>query len=376
MKIAIIGPAYPYRGGIANFNERLAQQYYDENDTVVVYTFKMMYPNFLFPGKSQVVEEERSFAFNIIRCINAINPLNWIKVAKQISQEKYDIVLVAFSIPFLAPALASIARLEKRKNINTKIIGIIHNLFPHEKRIGDKLLTNYFMHSLDYSIALSNKVEKDIKNTYPALKVNLLQHPIYDIFGEAVDRNMGLQQLGLNNVPYLLFFGLIRAYKGLDLLLEAMQKVIAYDASIHLIVAGEFYDNIEEYKSIIEKNNLEKNIIIYNEFIPEEKVKLYFSVADAVVQPYKKATQSGITQICYHFNTPMIATNVGGLPETIPNNVVGLICEPNTDDLATTIIQFYSKNKAAFFRENIKLEKQKYSWHHFSTSIQAIVNDK
>ncbi len=362
MKIAILGPAFPYRGGIANFSERLANEFVNSGDTIHLYTFKMMYPDFIFPGKTQYAETPLQFPLTITRNINSVNPLNWFNVGKQIQQQNFDIILVAYSIPFLGPSLGTIARIVK-KSKQTKIISIIHNLNPHEKRIGDSVLSNYFLNSCDAHIALSKKVEEDIflkDKTHPVI---YYPHPVYDTFGKIIDKKSAKQILQLDeNTSYIIFFGLIREYKGLDLLLHAMADDKLKNENIKLIVAGEFYSDVEKYQNIIKENKLENKIIIYNQFIPDNEVNTYFCASDIVIQPYRHATQSGITQICYHFNKPMIVTNVGGLPETVPNNIVGLVCEPNSESIAQAILYFYHNKKESEFINNIVEEKKKYSW--------------
>lgn len=373
MKIAIIGPAHPYRGGIANFSERLAQEFKDNDDIIDLYTFKMMYPNFLFPGQSQYAETNLKYNLNIYKIINSINIFNWYKVGKLISKQNYDIVLIAYSIPFLAPCLGTIARIIKR-NSTTNIIALTHNLIPHEKRIGDNIFSNYFVNSCDAYITLSNKVKNDILTINQDAKIEVAVHPIYDTFGDSLDKTISRNKLNLDiNKKYILFFGLIRHYKGLDLLIEAMPAIIEFDTNIQLIIAGEFYEDIEKYKDLISKNKLDKNIIIYNSFIPENEVNQYFCASNIVVQPYRNATQSGVTQICYHFNKPMIVTNVGGLPEHVPDGKVGFVCEPNTESIATAIIRFFNEDKEEYFIENIKLEKNKYSWSVLVNTIKNIL---
>ena len=374
MKIAILGPAFPYRGGIANFSERLANEFLQSNDEVHLFTFKMMYPDFIFPGKTQYAETPLHFPLTITRNINSVNPLNWRNVGKQLQQQNFDLILVAYSIPFLGPSLGRIARIAK-KNKHTKIISIIHNLNPHEKRIGDSVLSNYFLNSCDAHLALSKKVEEDILAKDKVHPVIYYPHPVYDNFGEIIDKKQSKNKLQLDeNTSYILFFGLIREYKGLDLLLHAMASSKLKNENIKLIIAGEFYSDIEKYQTIIKENGIENNVLIYNQFIPDNEVNTYFSASDLVVQPYKHATQSGITQICYHFNKPMIVTNVGGLPETVPNNIVGYVCEPNAESIAESISKFYTEKKETEFVQNILLEKKKYSWNGLVEKIKNWYN--
>jgi glycosyltransferase involved in cell wall biosynthesis len=375
MKIAIIGPAYPYRGGIANFSERLAKEFVMQHDEVRLYTFSMMYPDLIFPGRSQYAETPLLFPLTIERKINSVNPVNWNRVGKEINKQHFDLVLAAYSIPFLSPGIGTVAR-QAKKNKHTKAISIIHNLHPHEKRIGDKVLSDYFLHSMDAHVALSKKVWEDIKGADLDHQAIVYPHPVYDIFGKAIPKEQAIAELNLDpGYHYLLFFGLIRDYKGLDILLEAMASPEIQQRKIKLIVAGEFYSNKRAYLDIIQKNNLQERVILLDRFIPDPDVYRYFSAADIVVQPYKNATQSGITQIAYEFEKPMIVTDVGGLPETVPDNKVGFVCEPNPLSLARAILQFYNENKEAEFVANCKTEKQKYSWAGLANAIKSLYLD-
>jgi glycosyltransferase involved in cell wall biosynthesis len=372
MKIAIIGPAYPYRGGIANFSERLAKELLSQQDEVQLYTFSMMYPGFIFPGKSQFADTPLSFPLSIKRNINSVNPLNWNSAGKEINKEQYDLVLAAYSIPFLSPSLGTIAR-KAKKNKHTKAISIIHNLNPHEKRIGDKVLSDYFLNSMDGHLGLSKKVWEDIKGADLDHKAVYYPHPVYDIFGTAISKQDAIRKLNLDpQFHYMLFFGLVRDYKGLDILLEAMSYPEIKKLNVKLLIAGEFYADKQSYLRSIEKNNLQERIILHDRFIPDAEVHSYFSAADVVVLPYKNATQSGITQIAYEFEKPMIVTDVGGLPETVPDNKVGYVCEPNAGSLARAILQFYSDNKEAEFIANCKIEKQKYSWSGLANAVKSL----
>jgi len=371
MKVAIISPAYPYRGGIANFSERLAYELSLEKDDIQLYTFSMMYPDFLFPGRSQYATSDLQFPLKIERTINSINPFNWWKVGNKIRKQNFDLVLVAYSIPFLSPCLSVISRIIKR-NPKTKVISIIHNLHPHEKKIGDNLLSHFFLNSCDAHLSLSGKVGNDIKTMKNDAVVIAASHPIYDTFGTILEKNQAKKILQLKeNICYILFFGMIRKYKGLDLLIDAMADVSAQNKNIQMIIAGESYEPIEKYEQQIKTLNLSDFVILKNQFIPESEVNQYFCAADVVVQPYKNATQSGITQICYHFNKPMIVTNVGGLAENVSDNKVGFVCKPDKNALADAILKFYNEEKESIFIENIQQEKQKYSWRNLVGQLKS-----
>ena len=331
-KIVIVGTAHPYRGGLAAFNHRLALAFQEEiaDCEVYIYTFSFQYPDFLFPGKSQYSEDEAPKNLWIKRKVNSINPFNWWKVGKEIAALKPDIVLIKFWLPFMAPCLGSINRQIKRYWPKAKSIAILDNVIPHEKRIGDLQFIQYFVNSCDAFVAMSKSVLTDLERFTDTNKKAFLPHPIYDNFGKSVEKSLARKFLKLkNDEKILLFFGLIRSYKGLDILLEAMTDKRLQEQNIRLLIAGEYYDKREKYEEYISQHNLAKHLIAKPEFIPDNEVKYYFCAADLVVQPYKTATQSGISQIAYHFERPMLVTNVGGLPEIVHHGVVGYVIEPN-----------------------------------------------
>ncbi|HOT88832.1 MAG TPA: glycosyltransferase [Bacteroidales bacterium] len=371
-KIIIIGSAYPFRGGLAAYNERLAREYIKNGDDVVIYTFTLQYPSFLFPGKSQYSESPAPTDIKIIRIVNSINPLNWIKVGNRIKKQKPDLVIIKFWIPFMAPCFGTIARRIKKNNF-TKIISIVDNIIPHEKRVGDRILASYFVQAVHGFVAMSKSVMEDIKLFNKTKPVLFCPHPLYDHFGEIIPKEKAICNLKLDtNYKYILFFGFIRDYKGLDLLLKSFAKLSIKNKSIKLIVAGEFYTDSKPYFDLIKINQLDEFVIMHNNFIPDEKVADYFCASDIVVQPYKNATQSGVTQIAYHFNKPMIVTDVGGLAEIIPDGKVGYVVKPDSEKLAEVIFKFFDLNKEKEFMEAASVEKEKYSWTNLIKTIEKI----
>lgn len=372
--IVIIGTAYPYRGGLAAYIERLAKAYMEQGDNVEIHTFTVQYPNFLFPGKSQYSETAPPQNLYIKRTVNSINPLNWVSIGNRIKKLKPDIVIIKFWIPFMGPCFGTISRIIK-KNKHTKIISIIDNIIPHEKRIGDRMLSNYFVKPIDGFIAMSKSVLTDLETFDKDKPKVFCPHPLYDNFGKILLKDEAKSNLGLDkDTNYLLFFGLIRDYKGLDLLLEAFASESLNKYNLKLLVAGEFYCDSKPYFDLIKKHNLEQRVVMSNNFIPDDIVKDYFCAADIVVQPYKNATQSGVTQIAYHFNKPMIVTDVGGLSEIVPHNKVGYVVQPDKDEIAKAIETFYSEGKEQEFVENVKIEKTKYSWESLIEKIDELVN--
>lgn len=371
-KVIIIGPAFPFRGGIANFNNALAQEYYDRGDEVILYSFTLQYPGFLFPGTTQYESGEAPKNLKIKTLINSVNPFNWINVARKINAENPDYVIIRYWLPFMAPCLGTIARLLNNK---IKILAITDNVIPHEKRIGDTLLTRYFLKSCDAFLSLSASVLDDLSKFTNTNYKKFIPHPIYNVFGDKITKAKALENLGLNSEDkHLLFFGFVRKYKGLDLMLKAMGDSRIKAMGIKLIIAGEFYDDKTEYTDLISDLGIAKNIIMKSDFIPVNKVKDYFCAADMITQTYRTATQSGVTQIAYSFDRPMLVTDVGGLAEIVPHNKVGYVTSQNPTEIADAIIDFYTNNKEEYFSDNTSMEKKRYSWELFVVGLVELMN--
>lgn len=375
MKITILGPAYPYRGGIAALNERLAAQLQSEGHEVNIVSFRLQYPKFLFPGKTQFSEQKATFNFPISREVNSINPLNWIKVGRKLKKSQPDLLLVRFWIPFMAMSLGTICRIVAR-NRHTKIISIADNIVPHEKRPGDNLLCNYFIQSMDGFITMSGSVLSDLEKFNFQKPKLLTPHPIYDHYGKIEEREGALAKINLSSeYRYVLFFGFIRDYKGLDLLLHAFDDPYFKTNRIKLIVAGEYYTDEKRYIDLIHQLKLEQEVILKTDYIPNDQVPHYFNAADIVAQPYKSATQSGVTQIGYHFNKPMLVTNVGGLPEIIPDKVVGYVVPVDAVRIREALIDFFQNKRNETFTNNIQKEKERFSWDKMTSSIFRLAGE-
>lgn len=372
-KIILLGTTWPFRGGgIATFNERLARALIEDGNEVEIYTFTLQYPGFLFPGKTQYSEEPAPEDLNIHVKVNSVNPFNWLKIGKEIQEIKPDLLILRYWIPFMAPALGTIARIAKR-NKHTRIIAVADNIIPHEKRFGDTLLTKYFVKSVDGFITLSRSVKAELKHFRPKAPAIYTPHPLYDNFGKMVPREKAIKKLGLDpSYRYLLFFGFIRDYKGLDWLLTAFGNPALRRFPVKLIVAGEFYTSSQKYLQIIKEKSLEDQVILRTDFIADNEVAYYFGATDMVVQPYKTATQSGVTQIAYHFCTPMLVTNVGGLSEIVLDGKVGYAVDPEPDSISDAIFDFFENNRAETFRSNIANEKEKFSWRRMVETIDEI----
>ncbi|MBQ6985067.1 MAG: glycosyltransferase [Paludibacteraceae bacterium] len=378
MRIGIVGTTWPYRGGLTAFNERLARQFAAEGHEVEIFTFTLQYPDFLFPGTTQYSDTPKPEDLSIHRTMNSINPFSWFKTARAIRKAGIELLVIKFWIPLMAPCLGTIARLARRKGI--RVVSILDNVIPHEPHFWDKWLIRYFVRSVDRFVAMSASVRDDCLSFLPASRkdcVALTVHPLYDNFGQAVPKDEARKSLGLpQDATILLFFGFIRDYKGLDLLMKAYAKVQKAKNDVQrdllLVVAGEFYNNGEQYKTLERELQLEGKIAWHTDFIQDERVRYYFSAADLIVQPYKSATQSGVTQIAYHFERPMLVTNVGGLAEIVPDGKVGYVCQVNEDDVAKAIGHFAGMGKAQReerFQANIRQEKQKYAWSNMTKLI-------
>lgn len=370
-RVLIIGPAHPLRGGLATFNQRLAKEFIAGGDECSIVSFSLQYPSLFFPGKTQYSEEPPPKGIIIHSIINSVDPLNWINVGKQLAQWRPDLIIVRFWMPFMGPSLGTILRQVKR-NKHTNIICIADNVIPHEHRLGDKLFTRYFLKRCDGFITMSEKVMLDLRTFEKEKPAMLVQHPLYDTFGDIISKEEARTYLGLpQHQKISLFFGFIRKYKGLDLLLRAMKDERIKKENIKLLIAGEFYEDEHFYTGIIREANGQDSIILKNSFIADSEVKYYLCAADCVVQPYRAATQSGVTPLAYHFEKPMIVTNVGGLPTLVPHKQVGLVCEPEPTSIADAILEFYNLGEE-FFVPNLRNEKQKYSWSNLAKAITEL----
>ncbi len=366
-KVVIIGPAHPLRGGLATFNHRLANEFIAMGHQCVLYSFSLQYPSILFPGKTQYTHEPPPQGIAIYSVINSINPFNWLRVGKQIRKENADIVVVRYWLPFMGPALGTILR-QVKKNHRTQVVCIADNIIPHEKRPGDKQFTNYFIPPIDRFITMSNKVLTDLK-TLTNKPATLVQHPLYDNFGSIVSKSEAKAYLGLSpNENIILFFGFIRKYKGLDLLLEAIPALKHQLPNLKVLVAGEFYEDEKPYLDLIERIQIQDALLLHTHFIADSEVKYYLCAADVLVQPYKNATQSGVTPLAYHFEKPMVVTRVGGLPDLVPNEKCGLVADPNHRAITDAIIRFYELG-ANHFIPQLRIEKNKYSWKNLVNTI-------
>lgn len=372
-KVIILGSAYPLRGGgIATFNERLARAYIDNGYDTEIITFSLQYPSILFPGKTQLSTEEPPKGLKIKVMINSINPFNWLKVGRYIKKMRPDIVIVRYWTPFMGPCLGTISRIIRR-NKHTKVVTIADNIFPHERNFLDTLLSSYFVRSVDGFVTMSQSVLNDLKHFTDTKPMAYTLHPLYDNFGAVVPQEQALQELQLDpDYNYVLFFGFIRDYKGLDLLLDAFANPQLKAMPVKLLVAGEFYVKEEKYLQQIARLQLEDKVVLHTRFIPNTQVALYFSAAHLIAQPYKSATQSGVTQVAYHFEKPIVTTNVGGLAEIVSNGKVGFVVNPDSAEIAQAVIRFFEENLYDTFHAAMKEEKKRFSWDRMVETINKI----
>ena len=373
MKITILGPAHPYRGGLASIMEIMARTFQRRGDEVDIKTFTLQYPSLLFPGESQTVATPPPADLRICRCVNTMNPLNWVRVGRRIRRERPDFVLMKYWTPFMAPCFGTIARIA-RGNGHTKVLCQIDNVEPHEHHLTDKPFNRYYLHSVDGFVYMSEQVHSELR-AYSDAPALFSPHPLFENFGERVERSEACVRLGLDPANrYVLFFGLIRDYKGLDLLLDAWAQLrrAGCTEGRRLIVAGEFYTAREPYLNRIADNGLQDEVLLHDRFIPDDDVKYYFSAADFVVQPYKTATQSGVTQIAYQFCVPMVVTKVGGLAEIVPDGRVGYVCEPTPEGVAGAIERMYEGDTLQRFRENCVEERRRFSWEEMCSRITEL----
>ena len=367
MNIVIVGTAYPLRGGIAHYNALLAS-HLAKHHNVETITFIRQYPKLLFPGTTQEETGGISDVKPAPQLVDSINPFNWLSVAKEIRTRKPDLLIFKYWLPFFGPCFGTIAKFAKR-NTNTKVLFICDNIIPHERRPGDVLFTRYAFNQADFFIVQSDAVEKELNKHFPRAVYRKVPHPVYENFGMPIPKQEARAKLGIKEKRVLLYFGYVRAYKGLLTLIDAMKRI----PDTLLLAVGEFYDDESKYRQKVKDLNLESCIKFVSEYVPNEKVATYFSAADVVVLPYLSATQSGIVQIAYNFNKPVIATNVGGLAETVIDGKAGFVAQPNNpESLASCIQRFYNENKEREFVTNVMQEKKKYSWDAMVEAIEEL----
>ena len=370
MRIAYLSTFYPFRGGIAQFNASLYKEL-EENHQVKAFTFTRQYPDLLFPGKTQyVTNDEKAKTVPSQAVLDSINPFSYLSAARKIKEFEPDLLIMKYWMSFFGPSLGTVAKLMPN---HTKVLTILDNVIPHESRFFDSMFSNYFLRQNDGFVAMSDTVKHDLLTLAPNARCLRKDHPLYDHFGDKIDASEAKTRLGLSkNKKTLLFFGFIREYKGLDVLIRAFDHL---DDSYQLLIAGETYGSFEKYQTIINSISKRNQVYIFNDYIADDLVPLFFSAADVCVLPYRTATQSGITSIAYHFDVPIIATDVGGLKESIKHMQTGLIvneCEP--DAVTNSIQEYYEKNLSEQFVSGIKTLKESLSWKSFANDVMEFAD--
>ena len=375
-RIVVVGPFPPYRGGIAHFTQATYRGLLARGHDVCPVSFSRQYPGFLFPGKTQFEpgwspRGEGRPSGEAPRLLSSLNPLTWLQTARYLTRHAPDAVVIQYWMPFFAPSLGMVARWLQRRG--TRVIGVVHNALPHERRPGDRFLSRFFLQSCDAIVVLSEAVEKDIRKLDVRGEVRRAEHPVFDHFGEALPKQEARRRLGLpENAPVLLFFGFIRQYKGLLVLLDAMPSITRRLPDVRLVVAGEFYDDPAPYHAQIRRHGLEDHVLLHPDYIPEGEVAHYFSASDVVVQPYLSATQSGIAQIAFHFGRPLVVTDVGGLAEVVPHEEAGLVVPPSDPEaLAAAVVRFFEEDLSEKLTSGVQRARQNHSWDRLYEAIEA-----
>jgi glycosyltransferase involved in cell wall biosynthesis len=372
MKIVLVGPFPPFRGGISDLNVALAH-HLSKRHVVHAINFTTQYPKVLFPGKTQFKKGDHALEVDSIRCLSSINPFSWRKTANKIIDLEPDLVLFSFWLAFFAPAFSGVAK-KIKKYLDANIMAICHNIIPHEEHLLDTRLTKRFFCFIDSFIVLSKKVENELLNIVPGAKYKYSPHPVYNIFKNTLSKEQAKAELNIATKKVLLFFGLIRKYKGLDILINAMEKINTELDDYTLLIVGECYENKAKYTDLIKNAGITDNVQCHYSFVPDNEVGKYFSASDVVVLPYKSASQSGIVQIAYHFDTPVIVSDVGGLPEIVDEGKTGYCVEPNSNAFAKAIKAFYEKDNINELNSNISDYKSQFSWDAIVNAIEELVN--
>ncbi len=372
-EMILIGPAPPYRGGIAHFMQATYKGLEARGHIVEIVNFRRQYPDLLFPGKTQYDPDARELSSSV-RLLDSINPLSWWRTVKYIRRQKPEVVVFKHWMPFFAPAYGFIARRLRASGI--RVLCLVHNVLPHEKRLGDRVLSRYFFDACNGFIVMSAAVADDLKSLGAKGEIHQVGHPVYSDFGDNMNAEEAKRKLALKpEAPALLFFGFVRGYKGLQVLLDSMPEVIKVLPNVRLIVAGECYEDEQSYRAFVSAKGLADHVSLRFEYIPNEDIPVLFSAADVIVQPYKTATQSGVAQIAYHFGRPLIVTDVGGLAEIVPHEKAGLVVPPdNPKALAKAIVRYFSEDLGETLRAGVQEEKEKYSWDRLFEAIELLAD--
>lgn len=375
-RIALVGPSFPHRGGIAHFVDRLAAEMDAVGHKPIIISFRRLYPNLLFPGKSQYEEASdrdghmQRATTTHLAILDSINPFSWRRAAAEIMDRKCEIVVLNHWLPFLAPALGTVARRARKKGLKTVVV--VHNALPHERRLGDIGLTSFILSAGNKLISLSEEVRRQLLEVFERDSV-VVPHPVYDHFGQVVDTARARSELDLpSNGKVILFFGFVRRYKGLDILIEAMPEIVKRLPDAVLLVAGEFYEDATPYRELVHRLGVSQHVRFEERYIAAEQVPFYFSAADVVVQPYRSATQSGVAQIALHYSCPVITTDVGGLSEIVQDGATGIVVSsPDSKLIGDAVVRFFEQRMRDRMSQNIAAHRQERSWESLVSEIET-----
>lgn len=377
MKIALLGPSAPYRGGIAHHNNMLVRSLRERGHRVDMITFSRQYPAFLYPGAFQLERGEEFADIGAERLLDSMNPVSWFRTAAEIRRREYDLVINRFWIPLFAPMFGTVARRLGGGRPDGRVVTVVDNLLPHEPRPGDRAMTRFQFRYCNGAITQSGTVSRQFQQSFPSIPETLIPHPVYEHFGRPMPREEARRRLGIGEGPCLLFFGFVRRYKGLDLLLEAMPAILERVPEARLLVVGEYFDDQSEYEQIIDRHRLADRVDVVDRYIPNEEVPQWFSAADLLVLPYRSATNSGIVQIGYNFSLPSIVTDVGSLSEVVIDGHSGIVI-PDTapETIAEAVVRGLQPDMLQAMREGIVEERKKYSWSEFARRLEAFALDR
>jgi glycosyltransferase involved in cell wall biosynthesis len=375
MRIAFISVVPPFRGGIAKHSEVLTR-HLEKKHEVKIFNYSRQYPNILFPGKSQYETETSSTSFDLETCVDSINPISWLKTARKIKDYNPNVILYRYWNPFFSPTLGTIARRLKSTLQRTKHIAVCDNIIPHETKWMDTILSKYFIKSMDGFIVQSSTVEDELLSFDSLAKFRKAPHPVYNAYMPAIEKETAKEKLGIKAKNIILYFGYVRHYKGFDILLNAVHKLKNQMTDFHLLAVGESYEGVEKYTSIIQSFGIENEVTWVDKYVPDSKVHEYFSAVDVVALPYRSASQSGIVQLAYHYNLPVVVTNVGGLPEIVDEGKSGYVVNPNSpEDVADCLSKNFKEDNFSKMPTFIESFKQRYSWENMVTQIEELVNE-
>jgi len=371
VNLVIVGTAYPLRGGIAQYTALLSRALSGRGHHVRVLSFKRQYPSFLFPGKTQRDEGRPLVPVRAEALLDSVSPLTWIRAFFRLKKMRPGAVIFQYWMPFFAPCYAALSFLSKRF-LGARILTLCHNILPHEKKPADTLLTRLGLRFSDRFIVQSGQVQEELLTVRPGAAYLKIPHPVYEFFPPAMPKRKARDLLSVRETRVMLFFGYIRAYKGLRHLLAAMPSILKR-MRVRLLVCGEIYEGRDELFGLADRPGIRDRVSFHDRFIPNEDVAAFFCASDVVVLPYESATQSGIVQVAYHYDRPVIVTSVGGLPEMVPDGRTGFVVPPRDPEaIADAVMRFYSEKREAAFSRNIRIEKRKYSWDRMAEAVEAL----